>query len=242
MTLFGKRTRFRFPGPRDRVTINGMTGSGKSTFAFWLFAESADFEDKPWILIDYKGEDIISEMVKNKDAKVIKISEKLPDKPGVFVLYPSNRDIDAMVDWLWHVHARGKTGLIFDEISMIPELRGEGNSGGPMKSILSQGRSKEIPVYSLAQRPVDVNKHVYTEANFTAAFRLRSRKDYDKVMDAVPDDIPVWNNTRKLKQFECRWYDAEQDMGLFLGPCPPPDVILDMITKRVNNLRKHETV
>jgi DNA helicase HerA-like ATPase len=239
---FLRRNKFRFPGPRDRVSINGMTGSGKSTFAFWLFSESADFDKKPWILIDYKNEDIISEMLANKDAKLIKLDGKLPDKPGIFVLKPEHYEIDAMVNWLWSVYKRGKTGLMFDEISMIPELRGEGNSGGPMKSILSQGRSKEIPLYSLSQRPVDVNKHVYSEANFTAAFRLRSRKDYEKVMDAVPDDNPVWDSTRKLKKYECRWYDAEQDWGAFLGPCPPPDAILDTITKRMNTIREHETV
>lgn len=242
MALFGRRPRFRFPGPRDRMTVNGMTGSGKSTFAFWVFSESADFDKKPWVIVDYKNEIIVSEMLANKDAKLIKLNGDLPDKPGIYVLKPEHFEVGEMADWLWKVHRRGRTGLIFDEISMVPELRGEGNSGGPMKSILSQGRSKEIPVFSLAQRPVDVNKHVYTEANFTAAFRLRSKKDYEKVMDAVPDDVPVWNNTRKLRRFECRWYDAEQDWGAFLGPSPPQEAILDTITKRMNTLREHETV
>src|SRR5208282_198560 len=85
------RSGFRFPGPQDRVTINGMTGSGKSTFALWLFAECADYNKKPWILVDFKGEHIISHIVTEKLAEIISIRDAIPKQPGVYVVRPDPR-------------------------------------------------------------------------------------------------------------------------------------------------------
>lgn len=227
---------FRFPGPRDRVTINGMTGSGKSTFAMWLFAMSADFDKKPWILVDYKGEDIISAI---KGVVQIKPSDAPPKKPGVYVLHPGPHDTEEMKNFLWKVWKQGKTGLFFDEVYMVPEFKGDAGSGGPLKAILTQGRSLEIPVYALAQRPVDVNRHVYTEATFYSSFRLRSRKDYERILDFVPED-KIWSDERPLPDHWSKWYDAPRNVSFILKPSPPSDVILDLIDERLEKLKEKE--
>src|SRR5271156_923559 len=130
--------RFTFPGPRDRVTINGMTGSGKTTFALWLFAESADFDRKPWIFLDYKREVLIQKMLAEDMAQELKVSARIPDKPGVFVVMPDPREPGSVADFLWNVYEKGKCGVFLDEATMVPELRGEKNTGGPFQSILSQ--------------------------------------------------------------------------------------------------------
>ena len=123
-------SRFEFPGPRDRVTVNGMSGSGKSTFALWLMAESADYDKKPWIIIDFKGEDIVQEALRRELFEKLSIDATIPKKPGVYVVTHNVRlGQGPVADFLWRVYERGHVGLFLDEATMIPELRGESNSG-----------------------------------------------------------------------------------------------------------------
>lgn len=220
-----------------------MTGSGKSTFALWLFAESADFDKKPWIFIDFKGEDLIEQALQEEIFEPLKIESRIPNKPGAYVVRHDPRNGQSPVaDFLWRVYDAGKTGLFLDEATMIPELRGEANSGGPFQSILSQGRSKEIPVYVLAQRPVNVNNMIFTENNFYSAFRLRSRDDLKKVTNHIPEDsegyTKVWAENLRLPPHYSRWYDANQDRSFILKPCPPADKILDTLWARTESVKR----
>ena len=64
---------------------------------------------------------------------------------------------------------------------MIPEVRGEANSGGPFQSILNQRSSKKIPVFAFAHRPVNVNKMIYSKNNFYSVFRLRPKDRLKRV-------------------------------------------------------------
>jgi hypothetical protein len=242
-----RKPRFRFPGPSDRVTINGMTGSGKSVFGMWLMSESADFDKKPWIILDYKGETLIQQAVSEGIFEDMRVDAKLPKNNGVHVVRHNARDGQTLVtDLLWRIYEAGNIGLFLDEATMVPELRGEANSGGPFQSIISQGRSKTIPLYVLAQRPVNVNKMVYSENNYYSAFRVRSRDDLKKITDHIPENSDgfqkVWARDVKLQPFYSRWYDAQQDISWILHPCPPPEKILDQFSFRIDRMRKTEKI
>lgn len=236
---------FIFPGPTDRVTVNGMTGSGKSTFAIWSFAESADFDKRPWIFLDFKGEDIINQALAEGIFKRLAIDEDLPKNAGVYVVNHNARDGQGPVaEFLWRVYEKGKTGLFLDEATMVPELRGEGNSGGPFQSILSQGRSKGIPTYVLAQRPVHVNNMVFTENNYYSAFELASKDDLKKVASHIPEHSlnydKVWSPKLILKPHWSRWYDRQQKKSFLLRPCPPANEVLNILFERVDAMKEKE--
>jgi len=238
---------FRFPGPRDRVTINGMTGSGKSTFALWLFAESADFDKKPWIMIDFKKEELIGQALSEGMFRERDVGAEIPAKPGVYVVRHNAREgMARVVDFLWAVYERGRVGLFLDEASMLPELRGEANSGGPFQSILSQGRSKEIPAWVLAQRPVNINNMVFTENQFYSAFELAGEDDFKKITKHIPkhsaDYDRVWDSERILPDHWSRWYDRGAKRSFILRPCPPSEKILDILAKRLDGAREHEAI
>ena len=127
---------------------------------------------------------------------------------------------------------------------MVPELRGEKNTGGPFQSILSQGRSKEIPCWVMAQRPVHVNNMVYTENNFYCAFLLRSQSDLAKVTENIPvsskDYERVWNEDLELPDHYARWFDVKQRRSFILKPSPPADTILDILFDRIDKAKKSE--
>ena len=227
---------FQFPGPSDRVTINGMSGSGKTTFALYLFAESADFDEKPWIIIDFKAEDF-NPLISEKIAQVIKIDATLPDEPGIYLIQPDPQEPEKTEDFLWRVYRKGHIGLFVDEAANIPEVRGERNSGGPFQSIITQGRSKIIPLYTIIQRPVNVNNSVFTENNFYCAFTLRGPEDLKKVRAHIPVhskgyDV-VWRDDLILKPHQCRWYDQRRNENFILNPVP--DKALDLLRARVKD-------
>lgn len=239
-----EKSGFIFPGPTDRVTVNGMTGSGKSTFALWLFAESADFDKRPWIILDFKGETIVQEALRQGIFKTWSISDELPKDAGVYVVDHDASSGQAIVStFLWKIYKRGKTGLFLDEATMVPELRGEGNSGGPFQSILSQGRTKGIPTYVLAQRPVHVNNMVFTENNYYSAFKLASKDDLKKVASFIPEESfgyeRVWGkNAVRLPPFWSRWYDRQTDKSYILRPVPDANEILNILFERVDAMKK----
>jgi hypothetical protein len=244
-----EKSGFRFPGPADRVTINGMTGSGKTTFAFWLFAQCADFNKKPWVVVDYKHADpIINHALAEETFRELDMSKAIPTEPGAYVVRPNVKEGPApVVQWLWKVYDAGRCGLFLDEATMIPELRGDGNSGGPFQSLLSQGRSKLIPVWTLAQRPAHVNKMVYSEADFYCAFKLGMTADLDKIRkEGIPEWSDgykqVWGDEVRLKPYTCRWYDRHVEKSWILNPVPDPDDILDELSDRVEDMEEKTTV
>lgn len=235
---------FVFPGPRDRVTINGMTGSGKTTFAMWLFAEAADFDRKPWIIVDFKQADFGD----FEDAGVFNVISlaRLPDEPGVYIVKPETSEIRRTIDFLWKVYQRGKTGLFLDEATMIPDLRGEANTGGPFQSILSQGRSKEIPVYTLAQRPVSVNKMIYSEADYISVFKLTRRDDWEKIAREITEDSldyeRRWAQPSTLPAHQSLWFDKRQNRTFLLKRSPPLGYSLDKIAERLEIHERRRTI
>lgn len=244
---------FRFPGPADRLTINGMTGSGKTTFAFWLFSEGADFNKKPWVFMDFKGEILLDHALAEKMADEVSVHKPPPRSPGVFVVRPNpQNDLPAVIDYLWAIYKQGHVGLFLDEATMIPELRGTGNSGGPFQSLLSQGRSKVVPVWTLAQRPVNVNKMVYSESNFTCAFKLKNEEDEEKLIkEAVSTRSTnfdkVWGEGAPdlhEPQFAhySRWYDEGRNINYLLRPAPGPDQILSILFDRVDKLKQKRSI
>lgn len=236
---------FQFPGPDDRVTIVGMTGSGKSTFAMWLFAESADFNRKPWIFIDYKRETLISQAVSEELFEPMALSDRIPDRAGVYVVNPEIDDGPEPVNrFLRNVYKAGRVGIVIDETTMIPNMRGEANTGGPYQSLLSQGRSKEIPVWSLSQRPAFINRMAFTENNYFCAFKLKSVDDLDKVRREIPTSSRnyerLWGDGGKVENLPKRWsvwYDSDRDISYLLRPCPAPEKIIDIIDWRIDKAK-----
>jgi hypothetical protein len=89
---------------------------------------------------------------------------------------------------------------------------------------------------------VDLNRHVYSENTFLSLFRMKSSKDFEKVLDSVPDDETVWNADVKLAEHWSRWYDARRNVSFIMKPCPPPDDVLNLIMARLDEDKRKEKI
>ncbi len=216
---------FVFPDTSQRVTIFGRTGSGKTQFAAWLLSE-APFHQQPYIVFDYKRDKLLGQI---DFAKEIGIGE-IPKHPGLYIVHPIIEITDNAVEaWLWRIWAKEQIGIYVDEGYSLP------NKGAAFKAILTQGRSKNIPAIVLSQRPRDISRFIFTEADFYGAFHLNDRNDMKRCAEFMPPEI---NWRERQPKYNCRWYDVGQDRVFNMLPAPDAETILDKFYDRLKPVRK----
>lgn len=217
---------FRLPGIEHRTGVFGATGTGKTRLGTWL-CSVAPFDQIPYCVIDYKLEQLFSQIDRIKE---IGLTEKLPKSPGLYILRPTSTDDDAVEAWLWEVYNREDFGLYVDEGYGIDRY------SKAMRAILTQGRSKHLPVTWVSQRPTQIPPFVVSEATFIAAFQLTLPQDVAKlseVMGRSEADI-----SQRLPEYHARWYDVPKRKGFIMNPVPDDDDILNRFDMRLAPKRR----
>lgn len=195
----------RLPTDQQRTAIIGSNGSGKTQFACWLLS-TRDFRHDPWVIFDYKGDELIEQLERTGSAKVIPITNKPPTKPGLYIVRPmADTQTEAVEKFLWACHAQEHIGIYIDEGYMI-------GKSSAFRALLTQGRSKRIPMIVLAQRPSWISRFVFSEANFFAIFRLTDEDDVKEVKRFIgPRGRALVNHG--LPAYHCVWFDVGGGAG-----------------------------
>jgi DNA helicase HerA-like ATPase len=208
----------RLPNQTQRTAVLGRTGSGKSIFSLWLLSKQQF--NIPWYIIDYKIEKEIARIPKRQLIEK-SVTDNLSKKPGLFIVRPLPTDESAVEDFMWRVWEQGRTGIFIDEAHMLPDK-------AAFQALLTQGRSKRIPMIVVSQRPVWVSRFVFSEADFYAVFHLNDRRDHATVESFVPVDLD-----RPLPQFHCYWHDVAKNETVILSPVPEPTILRERIADKV---------
>lgn len=219
---------FKFPTDRQRVAVIGSNGTGKTQFAFWLLSV-ADFTSKPWIIFNYKKDDLLCSVDRIKE---IEIGE-IPKHPGIYNIFPRPRVDDAAVENLMEqIYQRENIGCYFDEGYMVPDK-------AAFPAILTQGRSKRIPSIILTQRPSWISRFVFSEANHYALFHLSDADDRKTMRRFMPDNVDL---TRPLPKYHSWYYTVGESDALALAPVPDADTLRDTIDSRLAPQTKRRVV
>jgi hypothetical protein len=202
----------RFPDDTQRLVIIGRTGTGKTLAALWHLS-ARSYLDMPWIIFDYKRDKALAAL----EADELALSAKTaPSKPGLYIVHPIPERDDAAVErLLWEIWSKGDVGIYVDEGYMI------GASSEALRAILTQGRSKNIPVILLSQRPVWLTRFAWSEADFFQVFQLNSKDDIRSVRNFVPYDFE-----ERLADFHSVYYDVGRDRLTHFQPVPDESAIL----------------
>lgn len=214
---------FELPKSDKRSTIVGSTGSGKTFLAVWLLS-TRDWHKRPWIIFDFKGDKLIDEL----EAEEVSVYSNPPTKPGLYVVRPVRfRDDEAVEQFLWKVWANENTGVYVDEAYML------GNRNAGYSALLTQGRSKNIELITLVQRPVWIDKAVFSEANYFFIMKLQLEGDRKYVSEYL-DNTPI----SRLPKFNSYWYSADTQEGAHLLPVPNRSQLLATFDRRRDSARK----
>lgn len=202
---------FQFPGGADRTVIIGATGTGKTIGGAWVLANQ-NFKVRPWVAFDYKREEFW-DMVGAPPMRRLRVGE-MPGKRGLHLMTVNPGQEDEVEDWLWKIWKRGNVGLFCDEVTLLPQQ-------SAFKAIMRQGRSLRIPVISCSQRPVDVDREIFTESPYKMVFRLSDVRDY-KTIQGFTRGAQI---DRPLPPHWSYWYDEKQDALFKLRPVPKPAIL-----------------
>lgn len=215
-------TGFQLPSISERTSIIGRTGSGKSVFGAFLLSKQP-FDQMPYIIIDYKGEELFSELDRVEQIGLYDV----PRKPGLYTVKPRpGIDDEAVEAWLLRVWERGRTGLFVDEAYMLPDK-------GAFQGILTQGRSKRIPAIVLSQRPVHLPRFVFSEADHFAVFHLSIDDDKKTVKKMINGNV-----IEPLPDYHSWWYSVKTNQIFVMKPVPSPEEIQNVISDRLSPKRR----
>lgn len=203
----------RLPNNTQRHAIYGQTGSGKTVAGLWAL-EKRDFLRRPWVLLDFKRDKTIRRIPRLEE---IDVRHRPPSKkqPGLYVIRPrpdEQPEVDAL---LWKLWEQENIGLFVDESYMIPRL------SKPWTAVLTQGRSKNIPLIGLSQRPSWLSPFFMSEADFHQVLHVQKPED----VKALREWLPGLQQTKR--DFHSQYYDVASGDMTYLKPVPDEEEILD---------------
>lgn len=200
-----------------------MTGSGKTVFALWCLSRRS-YHRMPWIIVDAKRDPTIKDLPR---VRQIGVGDSLPKRPGLYVVRPETYHFadGTMTQWLWRVHKHEHTGLFIDEGYAFSRF------DLALQAILTQGRSKKIPVIALAQRPAYISPFITSESEFKSVFFLQNRADIDRVKELMPGWLM---DPQSLPPHHSYWYCALTREFDTFGPCPDEAAIMQRFDDRVS--------
>jgi hypothetical protein len=213
----------KFPGDTDRLSIVGATGSGK-TMAGLFHLSRRNIDTKPWIVYDFKFDELINEI---PHAQSLPLNAKLPEQPGVYIVRPRIGQDELVDEHMMRIWEAEDIGVYVDEGYMV------GNRSNGFRALLTQGRTKHIPMIVNSQRPVYMDRFVFTESQYFQIFRLQHDDDIINAQKFIPYDI-----SKRLPQFHSYYYDAVSDRMIVLSPVPDRNAILDTFDTKLQRLRK----
>jgi hypothetical protein len=213
----------KLPSNNQRLSVIGATGSGKTNAALWHLS-LRNFDRMPWIVYDFKYDDAINAI---DGAQHITLSDPIPTQPGIFIVHPLPDQEDAISAHMRLIWQQERTGVYVDEGYMI------GNNNSGFRALLTQGRSKKIPMIVLSQRPVWMDRFVFSESDFFQVFRLQHSKDISKMEEYIPYDL-----SKRLPEYHSYYYEVGPNKLVVAEPTPDIEAILDTFHTKLRRIKK----
>jgi len=213
------------PTSKQRIAVIGRTGTGKTIAGLWHLSNT-NFDLMPWVIVDFKTDEHINSIER---AEYIDTNANVK-QAGVYIIQP-HPDDDALGDFLERVWMRGNTGVMVDEGYM---MRVNNDVEKRFVYLLTQGRSKRIPMIVLTQKPVWISRFVFSESDYFQVFHLNDVRDHKTVESFLPPGA-----VQKLPDYHSVYFDVTANKLTYLSPVPNEATILQRIDDRLRPIRKH---
>jgi hypothetical protein len=202
-----------------RMAIVGETGDGKTVSGLWVLSLQA-IDQYPWIIYDWKRDKHINSMERAKYVGLDFVPK--PRDRGIYIVQPRRGDfeaVEAQLDALWE---RENVGIYIDEGRMI-------ENSEVAEDLMTQGRSKNIPMIVLSQRPVDVSRYLWGQCEFHQVFPTRDMRDLKTMRNYIPgiDEKPA------IPKYHSYYFDKDSRELIHLKPVPLPKDSLAVIDDKL---------
>jgi len=209
----------KFPNDTQRLAIIGRTGSGKTQAGAWHLANRS-IDEMRWVILDYKQDALLNQIPGLQEIDL----SKLPHRKGLYIAHPLPNQEEQVEEFLWRIWSKENTGLYVDEGYMLGRSKA-------FSALLTQGRSKHIPVIVCTQRPVWLTKFVWSESDFFQVFRMNTGDDYKKIHDFIPHRL----DRNPVPDFHSYYYDVGKSRLSLLTPAPDQQTILDLFAEKIGH-------
>lgn len=222
-----EKPKFEWPRDDEHTAVWGRNGTGKTQLGAFILSRQ-NFKRKPWVIIDYKGDELLNSIERTREISY----DEIPEKPGLYILHARPDMTDEMEEWLWKIWEHEDIGLYADEGYLLP--RSDTQKMGAYDTIQVQGRSKRIPCITLSQRPTRISRMVVSEASHVVMFDLNDDRDIKTAESIVPRGFATWlppefAKEKDLPPWHSRWYAVKRKARFVLQPVPEAEEIRDQI-------------
>ncbi len=212
------------PKSDERTVIIGATGSGKTNFGTWLL-HTRDWWRRVWFVLDFKGEKLFGEL----ELIPWRFGDPWPENPGLYWVRILPGEEELVSQFFLACYNNENVGVYIDEGYMLPY------QDKWVRACLTQGRSKNIELICLTQRPVKIDVFFFSEASYFGVFNLRVKEDKKRVSEYM-DGLEI----KRLPQYYCLWYDVAHDESTIFEPVPAPDEIIKLFREDLEELEQLE--
>lgn len=205
-----------FLAPGERGLSLGRTGSGKTALNIFMIER---MEDAPVVIYDTKGEpkfDKLPNSISAESTEDMMAAYESGENDYIIVRPPLHEVVDpAALDERLMYHHMNMFGVpaYVDELYMFHR---NGQAGPGLTGLLTRGRSKRQTFLGSSQRPRRISLFNLTESDKYYIFRLRDRKDRQRINDII-DDF----DTMQLPAKHHFWFfNQGEDKPLYYPPVP----------------------
>lgn len=179
-------------------------------------------DESPWVVIDYKRDVNIARI---PYAHFVDVGF-IPREPGVYVVQPLPNQEQEITDYLMQIWDTEGIGLYIDEGVMLAR-------NDALDNILIQGRSKQIPVIMLTQRPVGISRFAFTEAQYMFIFPNQDKRERKVIGEFTPLGDNRDLDDYLLPRFHFYHYDVLENKITATKPVPNIDAILKTFAEKL---------
>ncbi len=208
----------------DRIAIFGMTGTGKSILAHFLYRQipvQLPEDDRQWgfwrICID-PTDSIVDDSITFYDPNDIPwdISDSLRFVPDIDIIEDETSILYE------NIMAHGFAWVWLDEANEVSSAH---KTIKGLRKVLLQGRKFQIGMANVTPRPVDISKSIITQSEHQFIFHLVDEGDRRRVAANTGMTLEEFDGLMgALPPYAYLWYSV-RDRTIYVMPPLPEDVV-----------------
>ena len=182
------------------------------------------WDHMPWVLLNFKDDALLNEIPGVRELEGLTLPAPRKMRSGLWMARPDVDDFEGTEALMAEMWRRTHMGLYIDEALPLSAPRHPA-----LRRILTQGRSRKLPVVAGSQRPVDVDRYLFSESEFVSVMDLTDDRESDRIREMTGVQLDM----SRLPQYHSYYLDRLRKRLTIVTPVPGYSAILATFEKRM---------